>query len=127
MFHRLLAILVIGALLLQSGREAAIGLWFWANQQWVAEAYCINKDEPLLMCQGKCYLQKVIETEASEDSPAPAKIPAPEERMPFYALLAPRLLKAGFSGTPRSGNSQFSYLPLYSVELTASLFRPPWG
>ena len=64
MIHRLLAILLIGALLLQSGREAVIGLWYRINQERITEQYCINKEEPLLMCQGKCYLQKVIETEA---------------------------------------------------------------
>ncbi len=119
--------MLIGGLLLQSGREALIGLWFHANQEQIAEQYCINKEEPLLMCQGKCYLQKVIETEVGEDAPAPAKLPAPEERMPFYALLAPRLLKAGFSVTSLSGNSQFRYQPLYSAELAFTLFRPPWA
>ena len=125
MIQRLLAILLIGALLLQSGREAAIGLWFWANQQWVAEAYCINKDEPLLMCQGKCYLQKVIETEVGEDAPASAKLPAPEERMPFHAILSPRLLKAGFSIASLSGKLVFYYHSPHSVELALTLFRPP--
>ena len=125
MFHRLLAILVIGALLLQSGREAAIGLWFWANQQWVTEHYCVNKEEPLLMCQGKCYLQKVIETEAQKDASSPAKIPAPEERMPFHAILSPRLLKAGFLVAPLLGKSIFYYYSPHSVELASTLFRPP--
>ncbi|MCO6490454.1 MAG: hypothetical protein J5I98_18715 [Phaeodactylibacter sp.] len=126
MFHRLLAILLIGALLLQSGREALIGLWFRANQESIAENYCINKDEPLLMCQGKCYLQKVIETEAPEDAPAPAKIPAPEERMPFFALPAPRLLKAGSSMGLTSDKSPFFYLAPLSAEVAFGLFRPPW-
>lgn len=125
MLPRPLAILLIGALLLQSGREAAIGLWFWVNQELLAEQYCINKDEPLLMCQGKCYLQKVIETESSEGNPFPAKIPAPEERMPFYALPAPRSLKAPFSRVLFSGKPDFYYQAPFSVELVLSLFRPP--
>ncbi|MCB9267180.1 MAG: hypothetical protein H6558_19320 [Lewinellaceae bacterium] len=125
MFHRLLAILVIGALLLQSGREAAIGLWFWANQQWVTEHYCVNKEEPLLMCQGKCYLQKVIETEAPEKGAPLGKLPAPEERMPFNALLAPRSFKAVWPITLVFGKPSFHYLAPCSVECGPSLFRPP--
>lgn len=126
MFQRLLAILLIIGLLLQSGREALIGLWFRANQQWVAEQYCINKDEPLLMCQGKCYLQKVIETEDTEDSPSAAKIPAPEERMPFNALLAPRPPKAGLFTLRSAKKADFFYPAPNSVELAFTLFRPPW-
>lgn len=127
MFHKLIAILLIGALLLQSGREALIGLWFRANREWVAEQYCINKDEPLLMCQGKCHLQKVIEMEAPEDTPFPAKIPAPEERMPFHALPAPLLLKAGFSLELLPEVFNFFYLAPFSVELDFTLLRPPWA
>ena len=126
MFHRLLAILLIGGLLLQSSREALIGLWFKSNQERIAEQHCINKDEPLLMCQGKCYLQKVIETEAREDAPGPAKRPAPEERMPFHALLTPRLYQARLNQVSLWKKPGFSYLPLFSVELITSLFRPPW-
>lgn len=127
MFQKVLAILLIGALLLQSGREAAIGLWFWANQEQVADQHCINKEEPLLMCQGKCYLQKVIETKATEDAPAPVKLPSSEERLPFIALLAPRPLKAAFSVRSLSRRAPFTYQPLHSAELAFFLFRPPWG
>lgn len=126
MHHRLLLILLIGALFLQSGREAVIGLWFWANQEQVAERHCINKDEPLLMCQGKCFLQKVIETEPPEDAAGTAKMPVPEERAPFYALPVSHLLKPGFSREELLGKSGFYYLPPHSVEWSLSLFRPPW-
>lgn len=127
MFQRILAILLIFGLLLQSGREALIGLWFRSNQEWLAEQYCVNKDEPLLMCQGKCYLQQVIETEQSEDMPSGAKMPAPEERMPFHALPAPRLSKADFFRTLFLSAPIFYYQAPNSVELISSLFRPPWG
>lgn len=126
MFHKLIAILLIGVLLLQSSREVLIGLWFRANREWVAEQYCVNKDEPLLMCQGKCHLQKVIEMEAPEDSPVPAKMPAPEERMPFHALPAPRPPKADFLTLRSVKRTNFFYLAPYSVELAFAVFRPPW-
>lgn len=31
---------------------------FFANQKAITEKYCINKNKPMLYCNGKCYLSK---------------------------------------------------------------------
>ncbi|MCK0160889.1 hypothetical protein [Allomuricauda sp. F6463D] len=36
------------------------------NQDYIAEYLCINKDKPMLNCNGKCYLAKMLQEEQNE-------------------------------------------------------------
>ena len=38
---------------------------FKIHQAFIAETYCVNKDDPILMCSGKCYLSQQLK-EAEE-------------------------------------------------------------
>ncbi|WP_249042423.1 hypothetical protein [Flagellimonas olearia] len=39
---------------------------YLVNQDYITEYLCINKDKPMLNCNGKCYLSKMIQEEQSE-------------------------------------------------------------
>ncbi|MEC7265089.1 MAG: hypothetical protein VXW38_15225 [Bacteroidota bacterium] len=36
------------------------------NQDYIAEYLCVNKDKPMLNCNGKCYLAKMLQKERDE-------------------------------------------------------------
>lgn len=36
------------------------------NQDYIAEYLCVNKDKPMLNCNGKCYLAKMLQEERNE-------------------------------------------------------------
>lgn len=36
------------------------------NQDYIAEYLCVNKDKPMLECNGKCYLAKMLQEEQEE-------------------------------------------------------------
>lgn len=37
------------------------------NQDYIAEVLCINKDKPMLNCDGKCYLAQMIQDQQNQD------------------------------------------------------------
>ncbi|MCB9272425.1 MAG: hypothetical protein H6564_00195 [Lewinellaceae bacterium] len=126
MFHRIISFLLIGALALASGREAMIGLWYLAKRQQITEQYCINKNAPELMCQGKCHLKKVMEGSAPERQEIPLGPPV-QERLPFHALIGPAAglyLAAPAVAVMQTG---FFYRFSYCFEPARSLLRPPWA
>lgn len=45
---------------------------FKINQDYISEVFCINRDEPIIMCSGKCYLtEKLKKAENHEEKQAP--------------------------------------------------------
>src|SRR5690606_923264 len=65
MVHRLLAILLICSLFTENISRLLITAAFELNQQYIIEYFCVNKDKPMLHCDGKCYLAKKLK-EAEE-------------------------------------------------------------
>lgn len=41
-------------------------LEYFYNQDYIAEVFCINKDKPMLNCDGKCYLAQMIKEQQKE-------------------------------------------------------------
>ncbi len=66
-------------LLLFTGKQFAgfsMNIYFWHHQKEIIQKYCINKNNPLMKCNGKCYLSlqlKKIESDyhKEKDKPAP--------------------------------------------------------
>ncbi|MEO1628649.1 MAG: hypothetical protein AAFV25_26110, partial [Bacteroidota bacterium] len=44
---------------------------FYGNRASIAENLCVNKDEPVKKCRGKCYLSKQLEDNSTEQGEAP--------------------------------------------------------
>lgn len=67
MVHRLLAILLICSLFAENISRLLVTTAFELNQTYIAEYFCVNKDKPMLHCDGKCYLaRKLKEAEEKE-------------------------------------------------------------
>ncbi|RQP18770.1 hypothetical protein [Parapedobacter defluvii] len=67
MVHRLLVLLLICSLFAENVSRMLITAAFELNRPYIAEYLCINKDKPMLHCDGKCYLaRKLKEAEEKE-------------------------------------------------------------
>jgi len=66
MVQRLLAILLIGSLFAETGSRLLVTAAFELNQSYISAYFCVNKDKPMLHCDGKCYLAKKLK-EAEEN------------------------------------------------------------
>ena len=124
MLHKLIIHILIIAIAIQTGRDALISLWFLANREAITDQYCINQDEPLLMCQGTCYLQNVLEEQHQPNDHNPLKIPSTEERISFILpLIAYQRVQYIDVLLQRSGDFYYT-LPKSRLAI-ASLFHPP--
>ncbi|NML37091.1 hypothetical protein HHL17_07755 [Chitinophaga sp. G-6-1-13] len=54
-------------LLLQTFSKSLIVLQFRAQQSFIAQVLCENRNKPEMHCNGKCYLKKKLDRDASQD------------------------------------------------------------
>lgn len=67
---------MILTILLPSLNKFWIYVDFKINQDFIAEVFCINKEEPILMCSGKCYLKgklQAADDQEKQQRPLPSK------------------------------------------------------
>lgn len=60
MISRLIAFTLLLALISSNLSTLFVYAEFKANQRYIAETLCENKDKPQLNCEGKCYLMKKL-------------------------------------------------------------------
>jgi hypothetical protein len=51
--------------------------YFQANQEYIAQVLCINKEKPITMCHGQCFLDRnlaLADEEMPQQAPAPGKV-----------------------------------------------------
>jgi hypothetical protein len=89
---------LILALLAPGLYKVAIVLDFKINQELITELFCINKEEPLVMCSGKCYLSKQLEDSQDQDEErGPQSTQQGPDIPPFLFEMADLELSAPFS------------------------------
>lgn len=90
------------------------------NQDYIAEYLCVNKDKPMLNCNGKCYLAKMLQEEQEEKKQNLPSINLEEYPIGFVDILfydfAEHILK-------RNGLPEFS--PRDPRQFAQSVFHPP--
>jgi len=60
MLRRLIAVILLLALISSNLSSLFVYAEFKTNQKYIAAVLCENKDKPQLNCQGKCYLMKKL-------------------------------------------------------------------
>lgn len=60
MMHRIIAICLLTALLMNTFSRVAVYSGFKRNRQYIAKTLCENRNKPQLHCNGRCYLAKKI-------------------------------------------------------------------
>lgn len=60
MFKCCIALVFMCTLLGGISYQLSVGYDFLINQEEIAQSYCENRDVPILRCNGKCYLAKLL-------------------------------------------------------------------
>ncbi len=90
------------------------------NHDYIAEFLCVNKDKPMLNCDGKCYLAKMIQEERQEKS---QNLPSIDLRE--YPIGFVEILNCNFSNSVSRKQPVFVYQNLVSKQFLPSIFHPP--
>lgn len=75
-----LAYFLMAQLIFGLGVKSYVVLDWKINQEEITEKYCVNKDKPMMNCNGKCYLSKQLENlelkeeEERRNNPSPAPL-----------------------------------------------------
>jgi hypothetical protein len=96
--------------------------YFEANRDYIAEVLCINKEKPMTMCYGQCFLDrnlKLADDETSKEAPATSKVKI-ENSIFLGSNFDIHLIKASF-------DTHFNSSPedLYTFTSGRTLFHPP--
>jgi len=116
--------LMITALMLPNFTKIGIFIDFKINQDFIAEVLCINKEKPMTMCNGKCYLSEQLKkAEEQEEKQAPTNKKERLEVVYYYA-------KSSFDFLIYTNCFVGKLNPVYVDEfytssLNADIFHPP--
>jgi len=122
MWKKLTAILFLIAFTAQTFSSAVIVVNFYANQKYIAENLCVNKDKPKMNCCGKCQLSKKLNQEDNKDKQNPNR--RNENRDEVISS------KSFFASYHTLYTNSYTLIyPLYhagkAVDRSADIFHPP--
>ena len=115
---------MIVAILLPGLTRLAIFIDFKINQDFIADAYCINKDEPLSLCSGKCYLTEQLKKANEKEE---KQIPVSQKERLEITYFTPQT--AFYAGLLESQVKKFTIppyrSPFHPTAISIGIFRPP--
>ncbi len=101
--------------------KAGLFSFYELNRDYIAKNYCVNKNQPITICYGKCFLQRGMELTDQTPNPESINAQLKMERVEFFVLdfefasqLPEKILRFSISPTPSVSDGVFS-----------SVFRPP--
>jgi hypothetical protein len=111
-------------------KDVAAFTWnvhFCTNQKALAEEFCINRNKPQILCNGKCYLadqlQKIMQEEQQQKE-KPIIPPLKLKDSEYYStLLIIRIPEHKI--IPIHSSLNVTYLPMSSYDLITKQLRPP--
>jgi len=97
---------------------------FKINQDFIAEVLCINREKPMTMCNGKCYLSEQLQkVKDQEEKQAPN---SKKERLKVVYYFSKSSLDFLLSADCfESKINPASSEELYTSSFIAGIFRPP--
>lgn len=76
------AIFLLLIVLMQTFSSFLIEADFFINQDYIAKNLCVNRDKPMMHCNGKCFLAKKLKEDGKSQSPASKS--EKSDVMPFF-------------------------------------------
>lgn len=120
MFKRFVALLLICLMITANFTRLAIYAGFEANQKYIAEKLCENRDKPWLHCNGRCFLAKKIKQAEEKERSA--------ERQIQKSLIQDACVAVSFSFKFHAQLLQSfpeRYQAMVPQQVSQSLLRPP--
>jgi hypothetical protein len=119
---RLLSILLGLVFTLPFLLKVAIVIDFKVNQNYIAQVLCINKDKPVLKCNGSCHLSKQLKTtEKNEEQHIPQSL---KTFMALFFNVSIENVKTTF-GNVKLKSHFTPYFLWFSNSTIHSVFHPP--
>jgi hypothetical protein len=81
----ILAILILQWIFFVGMKSYLVLEWKW-NQDLITQKYCENKNNPMLNCNGQCYLAKQLRALEFEEKQERSKFPSPEHKIKQFEL-----------------------------------------
>ena len=78
---RVISYLLLVQMMYFVGAKSVVILNWKVNQDIITEKYCVNKDKPMMNCDGKCYLSKQLENLELKEEQERKNYPNPEEKV----------------------------------------------
>ena len=66
-------ILLLVSLLAQSFNKLLVVINFQLNRDYIAKNLCENRDKPMMHCNGKCHMMKMLKQEEKKDNQNPER------------------------------------------------------
>lgn len=119
MFKRGFAILILAALTAQSFSQLGILAYYQLNKSYIARTLCVNRDKPMMHCNGKCYLAKQLRENEKREHPGNVEARAD---IALFCSTSQDFLFPPFTGKPVLLNR---YQPENYPRPFFSVFHPP--
>lgn len=113
---------MIGLVVYPTFTKLSILIDFKINQDLITELFCINKEEPITVCSGKCYLSK--ELKKADDSEKNATIPVSKLDLPYVLFTCQTSTPQSYDSVNEKQLSGF-LSPLYDSIYILNIFHPP--
>jgi len=124
MLKRLTVWLLIFAVFAANFSAAFVYVGFKANESYIAKTLCINRFNPGLHCNGRCYfMQKIKQAEENEKKQGAKGHSSRVEISFFQQPFSISFLEPALSGEDKPNFSSLDYL--YTSHYLNSVFRPP--
>ena len=105
----------------QSFYKLGVITYFQLNRKFIAEFLCINKEQPITMCEGQCFLKKNLQ-QADDVAQSPA--PTGKEKVDFPTFIVTDNYYT-FVQLSGSGPMNTIYIDASSSEHLSAPFHPP--
>lgn len=117
-----LLILLILLIIFPNLSKVYILIDFTINHDFITKVLCINKDEPELKCNGKCYLSKQLK---KADSQKQEKVPILQEEKIETLYCERGILNLQMPDSYDNEGLQGFYANFYSSQILGKIFKPP--
>jgi hypothetical protein len=115
-------ILALSGILIQNLSRVFIYIDFQINRDFIARNLCENRDKPIAVCGGKCYLQKQFEAQTKTEQSNPLQIIKSDRDIQLF--LEQNVIFTFINHVPQSGNFA-PFLIHQLVSLSFPVFHPP--
>ena len=118
---RVISIALILLMSAQSVYKLGVITYFQLNREFIVEVLCINKEQPITMCQGQCFLKKNLQ---QADDVAQSPTPTGKEKVDFPTFL---ISENSYTFKRCSGSAPMNtvYIDTASSEHLSKAFHPP--
>ena len=107
---------------LQCFYKLGVLTYFELNRDYIAEILCINKEEPITMCYGQCFLDKNLDL--ADKSAGDGAMPSGKQQIDFPVFLVSES-SYRFDSIIKIVQAHGVYIPHASSKHTSAPFHPP--